>query len=171
MWGGYKGWSRAGKTDKDAKEALARVAKLIKAVPKGQRKLRHDAGSADLTPRPGRSRDATFADLVILSRLQGCFLKDSSLQGGTLKETAWEGIPLCGTGKTVVKNTDNTLITQKEVKSLSGDQGSKRFQRPAPVCDQDLPKSFWYLISPWIDLDEPSPDGAQDMAASETGIG
>lgn len=46
----------AGKTDKDAKEALARVAKLIKAVPEGQRKLRHDAGSADLTPRPGRSQ-------------------------------------------------------------------------------------------------------------------
>lgn len=44
-WGEYKRMSTVGKTDKDAKEALARVSKLTKAAPEGHHKLRHDAGS------------------------------------------------------------------------------------------------------------------------------
>lgn len=44
-WGGYKGKRMAGKTNTDAKEALARVAKLSKTVPEGHSKLRHDTGS------------------------------------------------------------------------------------------------------------------------------
>lgn len=44
-WGEYKGMSMVGKTNKDAKEALARVSKLTKAAPEGHHKLRHDAGS------------------------------------------------------------------------------------------------------------------------------
>lgn len=43
-WGGYKGRRMAGKTDMDAKEALARVAKLTEGVPEGHSKLRHGAG-------------------------------------------------------------------------------------------------------------------------------
>lgn len=37
--------STVGKTDKDAKEALARVSKLSEVAPEGHHKLRHDAGS------------------------------------------------------------------------------------------------------------------------------
>lgn len=43
--GGYKGKNTVEKTDKDAKKALARVAKLSKKVPEGPSKLRHDTGS------------------------------------------------------------------------------------------------------------------------------
>lgn len=37
--------STVGKTDKDAKEALARVSKLSEVAPEGHHKFRHDAGS------------------------------------------------------------------------------------------------------------------------------
>lgn len=44
-WGGYKRKRMAGKTNRDAKEALARIGRLTKAVPEGHSKLGHDTGS------------------------------------------------------------------------------------------------------------------------------
>lgn len=70
----------------------------------------------------------------------------------------------------MIENTDNILITLKVVKLWSGDKGSKRFKKQPLSVTKTCLRVFWCLKT-WIDLGEPSPNGIQDMAGSETGIG
>lgn len=134
-WQGYQG-------------GPGKIAKLTKAVPKGQSKLRQDTCSghwqecwsnfwARQKPWYKVCRPGPSAGLGDVPWRTPAYKKE---HGERLLGKVW--ISLDGTGKIVVENTDNNLIILKAMKLQSGDKGSKIFQKAGPLCGQDLPKSF-----------------------------